>query len=102
MSASGLKKIAAGLAPACLPDSDPLLGGDRQGLILRNIEGFVPGVHVADDSVDPVLTGTVGVDDQASAEFRFAVQPSPDLGPTEKETLVAAEPVDFRRRPTFQ
>lgn len=79
-----------------LPDTDALARSQMQGLSFSRSEGIVPSVHVAHDR-RAMLDGCVRVGEQPLDKVGLAILAAPDLGPAQKEALVAGRAVNDRR-----
>ena len=88
-------------ALAILPDADPALGREEQGLARRGAEGRIPGIEIAHDG-DALLGRRMRIGQQPLQQIGLAIFAPPDLRPAEIETLVAGHAVDHRRRPAAQ
>ena len=63
-----------------LPDADPLLGRQVHLVARLDVERLVPGVDVADDSVDPIFGRAVRVGEQPLAKRALADLRAPRTG----------------------
>src|SRR5687768_14888171 len=80
-----------------LPDADAVFRGEVVFVARLDVEGLVPGVHVADRTDDAELGRAVGVGVDLLAQGVVAVFRLPDLGPAVEEALVAGRAVEDRR-----
>src|SRR5215213_9747733 len=87
------------LSPFCsvailLPDADPLLGRQVHLVARLDVERLVPGVDVADDSVDPIFGRAVRVGQEPLAKGALADLRAPALAVGDEEALVAGQAAD--------
>lgn len=79
-----------------VPDPDPALRGQKQRVILGDVEGLIKSVHVANHTVAPELRRGVRIDRQPADCFGCTRFGSPYLCPAEEHPLHAGQPVDNR------
>src|SRR5258708_5731818 len=79
-----------------LPDMDPLPFRQVQLILRLNAESRVPGIHITNHSVDPILWRAMRVAHHLVPQACFPIQRSPHLSPGHKEPLISAESVHCR------
>src|SRR5215217_8115588 len=87
--------------PHFSPDMNPLLGRQVHPVAGLDVERLVPGVDVADDSVDPEFGWAVRIAEQPLAQRPFPDLRAPRLAVGDEEALVAGQPADHRRLAMF-
>src|SRR5262249_54105562 len=78
------------------PDPYPLLRRQIQLIAGLHIESRVPGVEVANRPVHTIFRWAVGVAHDECTQLLIAIQGAPDLGPGQKESLLAGEAIQHR------
>src|SRR5690606_26050753 len=73
-----------------LPDPDPCIGRQIELVVASDRIGIIPAVEIADHR-DPLFGWRMGIGEQALEKIGLAIFATPDLGPAEIESLIAAE-----------
>src|SRR5262245_39581110 len=80
------------------PNRYPVSGFDIQLVARLNVECRIPGINVGQRPVHPEVSRAVDIRHHLLAQCAIAIFGAPHLGPRDEEALIAAEPVDDRRR----
>src|SRR5438046_8555863 len=85
-----------------LPNPDTTFWVDEQLIFGLHLERVIPGVDISHHTVDPILPRRMRVAHDLAADGIIAQLTAPCLRPPDKNTLLAGQSVDYRRRFAFE
>src|SRR5207247_9214546 len=81
-----------------LPDSNPVFRRDKHFIARLHLKCVIPAVDIPGRTNHPELTRRMRIARHLLAHIIIGNFATPGLGPTQKDTLLASEPVEHRRR----